>query len=1044
MTNLKQDDRQIAHFCELGTGYEEFLYLAAQPLLFSTDLLYKLWLNFRAYQHKMPKKQASYIVVSDLILSGICEAIGADLFCIAEEKRKKLSVLLDPATRKKVAFFIEQYALQNKSKIGENIYNIHTLWAKSVYDAQEMERIIIEKLKTSNNDYQKVNYLSLYFKTLSTDSDSKGLEKANISLEFTEDVSDPYILKYVPKELEERIRNSEILEEFQKQSIYEKPNEIIAIEKLLDVVLKRVSTSEVIYYTPKSFQVNKNGELVGLNLSSCEISDIKFLKSSRQLSNLILNSNHITNIQPLENLLNLVVLSLENNNITSIKTLFQTKKINYLNLNHNQLKSFPLELLDKLNKLEYLYLRGNSIINFPKHIYNSKKSCLALIKKYSYNIKLQNQKETEAKLLLSEAEAYEKQSKIDLAKSKYLEALKIYRNLEGLNFKSYLNANGSVLSKLGDLYALEKDYSEAINCYQEVNLIYKRLDRLESSKLTFSKSLINSCSKLGEFHSYLNDWEKSLKYFEEEKELYEKKLNEDSSTNVGFKNGLAISYEKLGSTHNRLGSIDKALKYFEEGTELYKELYDTFPSNVGFKNGLAIAYSKLGETHSGLGNLEKALKFFEYYNILVKELYVAYPQNVSFKNDLAIAYSKLGETHSNLGNLEHALKFFKNQAELFEELYNAYPSFNPSLKNNLAISYSKLGETYRNLGILEKALFFFKKYNHLEKELYNFYPQNKTYKKHVAISYYNLSNVYFSLKNMDKALDFVDKSIDIEPHNLSSEALKEKILFRQKKPTNQEIDEFLKLASQITETSSPKEVKNYFSIFREKFIRIENNIEDIVFSAEDYFVVGLSYFYNREYEKALEYFEKAVQQDYNKKEEVYTRIAACHFKLKNDKSIYYKFIDKSLRENEEYASAWYNKGVFLKKDEKYVEAIEAFQKAIEIDENHFMAKNSLGTTFIQLKDYKEAINIFEELIDFNPNYYTGYFNLACACAMWATSEINDKLQKELLEKVYENLKKSFKDPVNITDALHDSDLAILNDEKSIYYKDFKEFIDANS
>ncbi|MEZ4883360.1 MAG: tetratricopeptide repeat protein [Chitinophagales bacterium] len=200
-------DIQIAHFCEMGEGYEEFLYFAAQPLLFSTDLLYKLWLNFRAYKHKTPQKQASYIVVSDLILSGICKVIGADLFCIEEEKRKKLSALLAPPIRKKVAFFIEQYALQNKSQIGENVYNIHTLWAKSVYDAQEMERIIIEKIKQESNAYQKANYLSLYFKTLSTDS--KGLEKANISLEFTEDVNDPDILKYVPKELEERIRNWE-------------------------------------------------------------------------------------------------------------------------------------------------------------------------------------------------------------------------------------------------------------------------------------------------------------------------------------------------------------------------------------------------------------------------------------------------------------------------------------------------------------------------------------------------------------------------------------------------------------------------------------------------------------------------------------------------------------------------------------------------------------------------------------------------------------------------------------------------------------------
>ena len=86
----KSNQEKIALFCQKGVGYEDFLYLAVQPLVFSSDLLYQLWLNFRAYKSKNPLAQPSYLVVSDLILSTLCQPIGVDLFRIEETVRKSL------------------------------------------------------------------------------------------------------------------------------------------------------------------------------------------------------------------------------------------------------------------------------------------------------------------------------------------------------------------------------------------------------------------------------------------------------------------------------------------------------------------------------------------------------------------------------------------------------------------------------------------------------------------------------------------------------------------------------------------------------------------------------------------------------------------------------------------------------------------------------------------------------------------------------------------------------------------------------------------
>ncbi|NJO03967.1 MAG: hypothetical protein HC880_21865 [Bacteroidia bacterium] len=70
------NQERLQHFTAKGPGYLDFARLAAQPLLFSTDLLYKLWLNFRTYKHTKPADQPSYLVVSDLILSSLCRPSG--------------------------------------------------------------------------------------------------------------------------------------------------------------------------------------------------------------------------------------------------------------------------------------------------------------------------------------------------------------------------------------------------------------------------------------------------------------------------------------------------------------------------------------------------------------------------------------------------------------------------------------------------------------------------------------------------------------------------------------------------------------------------------------------------------------------------------------------------------------------------------------------------------------------------------------------------------------------------------------------------------
>ena len=77
---------------------------------------------------------------------------------------------------------------------------------------------------------------------------------------------------------------------------------------------------------------------------------------------------------------------------------------------------------------------------------------------------------------------------------------------------------------------------------------------------------------------------------------------------------------------------------------------------------------------------------------------------------------------------------------------------------------------------------------------------------------------------------------------------------------------------------------------------------------------------------------------------------------------------------EKDAYAWNNEGKALYEQKKYDEAIQCFNKAIELNPSYELAWNNNGTTLYMLKRYKEAIKCFDEVLKINPNNETAKKN----------------------------------------------------------------------
>lgn len=100
-----------------------------------------------------------------------------------------------------------------------------------------------------------------------------------------------------------------------------KPKQILDLEKELGFEIREVKTFNEFYDRKKSYILDKEEEIIGLNLSYCDLKDISFLKDLITLEHLDLTRNQITDISPLQNLTKLKDLELLDNFISDFSFL---------------------------------------------------------------------------------------------------------------------------------------------------------------------------------------------------------------------------------------------------------------------------------------------------------------------------------------------------------------------------------------------------------------------------------------------------------------------------------------------------------------------------------------------------------------------------------------------------------------------------------------------------------------------------------------------------------------------------------------------------
>ena len=102
----------------------------------------------------------------------------------------------------------------------------------------------------------------------------------------------------------------------------------------------------------------------------------------------------------------------------------------------------------------------------------------------------------------------------------------------------------------------------------------------------------------------------------------------------------------------------------------------------------------------------------------------------------------------------------------------------------------------------------------------------------------------------------------------------------------------------------------------------------------------------------------------------------CHEKLGRSEEEEADYID-ALRLNPTNVSALYHMGLFYERQEKYKEAMDYFQKLVQVDPNFPPVYNARGMIYDRLEDYPHSYSEFTKAIELDKSNAVFYHNRGC-------------------------------------------------------------------
>lgn len=267
-------------------------------------------------------------------------------------------------------------------------------------------------------------------------------------------------------------------------------------------------------------------------------------------------------------------------------------------------------------------------------------------------------------------------------------------------------------------------------------------------------------------------------------------------------------------------------------------------------------------------------------------------------------------------------------------------------------AYLQLGSLYQKLGFLDSTEFYYNKAIEANPENYN--------------GYHYLAQYQFDIKEYEKALANITKAIDGSEYDLGYRNLRRKIYLMLKQ------NELADAEYQYIASNDPYYFGNYEENAREE--RDAGN-----------------------YQKAIEYYNQALEIKPLDVSILNERGWVYHSLLKYDSALL--DFKRAAEITPDYYN-YFNIAYTLDFLDSIEEAIDYYNKSIELKSDYHLSYNNRGYEYFRLEKYNEAIKDYSISIELKDDYYLSYYNRGIAYYQLKkyTKAISDyKKAKELTE-----------------------------------------------
>lgn len=450
--------------------------------------------------------------------------------------------------------------------------------------------------------------------------------------------------------------------------------------------------------------------------------------------------------------------------------------------------------------------------------------------------------------------------------------------------------------------------------------------------------------------------------------------NPDNKNSIEEKSSLDEEIEKL---HGPLNSILKSMAYNNKSAELTYidpkkalayinksiEIYDKYPYPMTHYQILrkAYIYENLKDYENALLHYNKVIEIVQKYPERESDYVEVYTYGKELKKE-RIKYVKafgLSDSYRNRGDFF----YFRADYNKAEEDYNTSLSLNKTIGSindpELNFSFFRL---YNRLYEYKKSLSFLLKLN-------NYSVSRKVY----------MYNFYININDLFSANQTIDNLVK-EEYKYTAD---EKILINHISGLNYLLkNEHEEARKSFERTYNNKDYYHndmgyYFLTIKEYDKSLSEYNKAIEISpdrASSYFNRALYYSYIGEYDKSLEDCEKAISLNYERTESIYEFIGSLYFYKKNyDKAI--EYFDKVLKMYPKRFSVYLNKALALTHQNNEKKALEEYQKVYELYNseiyeslkrfytiNYYRVYLWRGYTYKYFKNYHKAIESLNDSI----------------------------------------------------------------------------------